>query len=335
MRYESQITSVSWIPSEAIDGLTLRAPFDLGVLHYDEPPPSQIEDLEALCRADRFRFANELSAWIEVDGDTVVAAGYSGGGVMGSTALRFARRQVFFPAVGLPDIQKAPEILGNQARFVQAAGGRAGLAAPRIVSYAPFVQWVPPTVWTTLALTIYADGSSDYQLLGASPFPRHWLFDDSGQLVAKAGLADFGEWWRRSFGPHTPWGDEDSPALLVPAETELERQLSNLIMRGRAKPAFRIFEAGDVLVRQGNRGNEVLLLLNGILAVEVDGKQIAQVGPGAIVGERALLEGGVRTATLRAVTRSKVAIADADQIDPAKLHELSGGHRREESIDTN
>jgi hypothetical protein len=60
MRYESQITSVSWIPSEAIDGLTLRAPFDLGVLHYDEPPPSQIEDLEALCRADRFRLATPL-----------------------------------------------------------------------------------------------------------------------------------------------------------------------------------------------------------------------------------------------------------------------------------
>jgi hypothetical protein len=38
--------------------------------------------------------------------------------------------------------------------------------------------------------------------------------------------------------------------------------------------------------------------------------------------------------TLRAVTRCKVAIADADQIDAAKLRELSKGHRREESIDT-
>jgi hypothetical protein len=58
MRYESSVTSVSWIPSEAVDRPAIRAPFDWGVLHYDEPPPSRIDDLEALRRADRFRFAN-------------------------------------------------------------------------------------------------------------------------------------------------------------------------------------------------------------------------------------------------------------------------------------
>ena len=46
MRYESKNTSVSRIPSKAIDRLTLRAPFDLGLFHYDEPPPSQVEDLD-------------------------------------------------------------------------------------------------------------------------------------------------------------------------------------------------------------------------------------------------------------------------------------------------
>jgi hypothetical protein len=330
MRHESRVTSLSWIPSEAVDRLTLRSPFDMGVLHYDEPPPSQIEDLEALRHADRFRFANELRAWIDVDGKTIVAAGYSGRGIMGSTIVRFARRRVVFPAVGLPDIQKAPEIQSQQARFVQTAGGRVGLPAPRFVSYAPFVQWVPPTVWTTLELTIRTDGSSDHQLLGASPFPRHWLFDSSDQLVAKAGLADFERWWRRSFGDHTPWGDEDSPVLLVSAETELERQLSALIMRGGAKPALHVFDAGEEPIRQGDRGSEVLLLLNGILAVIVDGRQIAQVGPGAIVGERALLKSGVRTATLRALTRCRVAIALGEHLDPEKLYELSEGHRREE-----
>jgi Cyclic nucleotide-binding domain len=335
MRCESKVTSVSWIPSEAIDRMTVRAPFDLGLFHYDEPPPSELEDLEALRRADRFRFANELRAWIEVESNKVVAAGYLGGGVMGSTTLRLARRQVVFPAVGLPDVPKAPEILGNEVRFVQTAGGRVGLPAPRRVSYPPFVQWVPPTVWTTLALTIRADGSSDYQMLGASPFPRHWLFDTSDKLVAKAGLTDFELWWRRSFGAHTPWGDEDSPALLVPAETELERQLSDLIMHAGAKPTLQLVEAGDFLVRQGEVETKVFLILNGILGVDVDGRQIAQVGPGAIVGERALLEGGRRTATLRALTRCKVASAEDAQIDPAKLHALSQAHRREERVDTN
>lgn len=217
------------------------------------------------------------------------------------------------------------------SRFVsfKQPGGRAGLPAPRVVSYPPFTQWVPPTVWTTLALTIRIDGSSEHELVGASPFPRHWLFDASGQLVAKAGLADFDEWWRRAFGPHTPWGDEDSPVLLVSAETELERHLSSLIMKGSAKPAFRLFEAGDFVTRQGQPGGEVFLLLNGIVGVEVNNQEIAQVGPGAIVGERALLEEGVRTASLRALTRCRVAVAQGDQLDPRKLGELSEDHRRE------
>jgi hypothetical protein len=329
MRYEFCVTSVSWIPSEAVDRPALRAPFDWGVLHYDEPPPSRIDDLEALRRADRFRFANQLRAWIEVDGSDITGAGYSGGGAMGNTAVQLGRRRVVFPATGLPDIQKAPEVQSQHVRFVQTAGGRAGLPGPRLVPYAPFAQWVPPTVWTTLGLTIRSDGSSEHELIGASPFPRHWLFDNSGQLVAKAGLADFSAWWREAFGRHTPWGDEDSPVLLVPAETELERHLSSVIMKGSAKPAFRSFEAGDFVTRQGRPGGEVFLLLNGILGVEVDDHQIAQVGPGAIVGERALLEEGVRTASLRALTRCRVAVAQGDQLDPDKLVELSEDHRRE------
>jgi CRP-like cAMP-binding protein len=57
----------------------------------------------------------------------------------------------------------------------------------------------------------------------------------------------------------------------------------------------------------------------------------SEVGPGAILGERALLEGGTRTATLRALTKYTVAVARADQVDRAALEELSQDHRREES----
>ena len=51
---------------EAVRGAT-RVAFDAGFTHYDDPPPDVIEDLEALRKADRFRFANVLSAWIDVD----------------------------------------------------------------------------------------------------------------------------------------------------------------------------------------------------------------------------------------------------------------------------
>ena len=68
MRVTSSVTCISWIPSEAVAGGT-RLPFDVGIAHYDPAPPDRVDDLAALRDADRFRFANRLSAWIEVDGD--------------------------------------------------------------------------------------------------------------------------------------------------------------------------------------------------------------------------------------------------------------------------
>jgi CRP-like cAMP-binding protein len=87
--------------------------------------------------------------------------------------------------------------------------------------------------------------------------------------------------------------------------------------------------AGTALVQQGTPGDEVFLLLDGVLAVEVDGTRVAEVGPGAVVGERALLEGGLRTATLVAVTPIRVVRATADAIDRDALAELALGHQRE------
>ena len=93
-------------------------------------------------------------------------------------------------------------------------GGRTGLPAPRRVKHPPFLQFRAPTVWTTLALTIRADGTSSFEVLGASKFPRHWIYDASGQLGHKSGLTDYANWTRVSFGRQTPWGGiEGAPPL--------------------------------------------------------------------------------------------------------------------------
>ncbi len=327
MRHHAAVTTISWIPSEAIGGINKKI-FDTGFTHYDDPPPDVLVDLETMCGEDRFRFANRLSGWIEVGDDgEILDAGHTGGCVMGSTTIAVGRGTATFTAVALPDVRPEIEISDGSARFVQTVGGRTALPAPRRVSRPPFVQFEAPTVWTTLALTIHADGRSDYELVGASRFPRHWLYDDQGQLAAKAGLADFKEWWRHSFGRHTPWGDQDRPALVTEVESALERQVADIVMRGGKKPKTRTIKPGDTLTEQGAADDEVYLLLNGVLAVEVDGKVVAEVGPGAILGERAVLEGGLRTATLRATTKVKVAIAP-DTPDHGFLDEISQGHRR-------
>ena len=125
----------------------------------------------------------------------------------------------------------------------------------------PYVQWQAPLVWTTLSLTLHADGRAEYALTGASPFPRHWIYDPNGVLSHKSGLTDFADWYRRSFGRHTPWGDEDSKALVTAVETALERELSVQLMHGTGKPRIQKLKAGESLARQGEPGTDVYLLL--------------------------------------------------------------------------
>jgi hypothetical protein len=328
MRHESSITSLSWIPSEAIEG-SQRLAFDAGMAHYDEPPPEAIDDLPALRDADRFRFANVLHGWIEVDDNgRITGFGRDGGGLMGATTVKLGPVARTFEAVGLPDIVGKPVKNASSVTFTQTAGGRTGVPAPRRVRRRPFVQWQAPLVWTTLSLTLHADGKAQGTMTGHSRFPRHWIYDASGKLSHKSGLADFKDWYRKSFGRHTPWGDTDSKALVTAVETALERTLSAQIMQGASKPDIRRVKAGSTLVRQGEQGSEAFLLLDGVLRVEEDGIRLAEYGPGALLGERAHLEGGTRTSTLIAITPCRVAAIEAAQLDRGALQELSKDHRR-------
>ncbi len=328
-RFESSVTAISWIPSEAISGPS-KIPFGLGVTHYDEPPPDRLEDLEQLRTSDRFREANEVRAFIEVDDGRIVSAGHLGQGHIGATTVRVGPAALRFPAVHLPDIQVEPEIGPSSARFVQTVGGRMGLPTPRPVPHKPFVQFWPSIAWTTLALTINTDGSSSHELVGASPFPRHWIYDRDGQLVQKSGVIDFGKWFKDSFGDRTPWGEQNSPAVVAAVESALERSLSGMIMSSGAKPKIRTIAEGQNLVRQNEPSTEVFLILDGIFVVEVDDRQVAEIGPGAVVGELAGLLHGKRTATLWARTPGRVASVPHDALDSQALGNLAATHRREE-----
>ncbi len=332
MRIESRVVAVSWIPSEAVKG-AMKAPFELGIAHYDEPLPDVLGDLEAWRDADLFRVANDLRAWIEVEGGRITGFGQEGGGVIGSTTMGMAGASATFQAVAYPDLRPEPEVGDGWVRFSQTAGGRTGVPAPRRVAKPPFIQYHAPTAWSTLSLTISADGTTDWDLDGASPFPRHWVYGPDGKLAAKSGLVDFKDWYRTAFGEHSPWGGEDSPALVAEVESAMERQLSRVIM-GEGKPKVRKLKAGAALTTQGEEADSVYLLLDGVIRVVVDGEEIAALGPGALIGERAVLEGGRRTATLIAVSPCKVAEARKVVLDMDKLAEVSEGHRREEKAGT-
>jgi CRP-like cAMP-binding protein len=75
-------------------------------------------------------------------------------------------------------------------------------------------------------------------------------------------------------------------------------------------------EPGQVLVREGRRGNEFFAILDGIAEVRRNGHLVATLGPGDCFGELALLGGGTRTATVVASSEMELALIDGRAFGP-------------------
>ena len=330
MRIERSATSISWIPSDSIPGV-LKLPFARGIMHYDPPPPMTLTDVDGMRQRGEFRFANQLHAYVDVVDGQITAAGYlgSGGTLMGRTPVTAGPLRIMLPTKGNSAIRWQPAISGETATFVQTAGGRPGFSFLRPSWRWPFVVTKPFTIWTTIKLTIGVDGSSSQTLVGASPFPRHWLYGDDGQLVEKSALTRLQVWARTIFGTHTPWGGEDLVPAVADAETRLERLLAEQIMQGDQQPVVQTMRAGAYLFRQGEATTHLALILDGTFEVRVDGNVVGAVGPGTVVGERAGIEAGRRTADIHATTDGRVALVPSDRIDSNLLSDLAQGHHRE------
>jgi Cyclic nucleotide-binding domain len=330
MRFESSVTSVSWIPSEAITGVT-RLPFDLGVTHYDDPPPDQWQDLDSVVGPEGARFANDLRAWVEVQDGRVVACGQTGGGRVSSTLVRIGGMHVLVAATGFPELRQDTGPGADFVRFTQTAGGRPGIPAPRMVKDAPFVKTGGPTAWTTLALTIHADGSTGHELVGASAFPRHWIYGADGRLAGKSALIDFLTWYRTVGLAETPWRGHEHAVLTADAESPLERRLSVAIMHGGGpKPRPVMVKPGTTIMAEGEAADQIVLVLDGMIQVEAGGSVLAELGPGAVLGERASLEESRRTATIRALTDCRIVSYPAAALPLPELRELAASHHRED-----
>jgi CRP-like cAMP-binding protein len=66
--------------------------------------------------------------------------------------------------------------------------------------------------------------------------------------------------------------------------------------------------AGRVLMRQGDRGAEMFIIVSGAGTVVRDGVEVAAVGPGAWIGELALLSEGRRNATVTLTQPSRLLV---------------------------
>jgi CRP-like cAMP-binding protein len=62
------------------------------------------------------------------------------------------------------------------------------------------------------------------------------------------------------------------------------------------------FEAGRVLMKEGDPAHEMVVVLEGTIEVTRDGEHVADIGPGSFAGEMALLTRSHRNSTVRAKT---------------------------------
>jgi len=68
--------------------------------------------------------------------------------------------------------------------------------------------------------------------------------------------------------------------------------------------------AGHVLTDQGQMGREAFVIVDGSATVKRNGKKVATLGPGSVVGELSLLDHGPRTATVTADSDATVLVIE-------------------------
>lgn len=85
----------------------------------------------------------------------------------------------------------------------------------------------------------------------------------------------------------------------VLSDTELDQ------LADRAR--LQVFAPGETAVRQGEPGSSLYFVLQGEMAVEVDGRPVAQLTKGRMFGEMSLLTGAARSATVRACGEARLA----------------------------
>lgn len=91
----------------------------------------------------------------------------------------------------------------------------------------------------------------------------------------------------------------------------LLRDLGDAYVMGLARHAkYSNAAPGDVLVRQGDPGDSLILIVGGDVLVDRNGKQVAQMGAGDFFGEMSLIDGEPRSATV--IAKSPVRMVSLD-----------------------
>ena len=112
-------------------------------------------------------------------------------------------------------------------------------------------------------------------------------------------------------------------AEVIAAQSDVEQRLIDQILNGSLPPTVTEWKEGANLFQQGFSAQAVHLVLDGEVAVTVDGGEVARLGPGHVFGEMAMLTNRQRTGTLTAVRPTTIASMGESSVERDDLRALA------------
>lgn len=80
------------------------------------------------------------------------------------------------------------------------------------------------------------------------------------------------------------------------------------------------FPAGAVIADEGAEGNHMFVVMEGRVTISIGGQDLATSVPGEIVGEMALINSNIRSATITAKTDCRLALIDQASFNALLRH---------------
>ena len=170
----------------------------------------------------------------------------------------------------------------------------------------------------------FADSSIEYDLVYSLNDYRTFLVT-RGNILTRIWYAVTREGYSIPF-PHReviaktarePFVVGGETLLAVLRRTEILQSLSDEESRRLSERLhIRVFATGETVVRQGDPGGSLFIVLQGGLKVSIDETQVGTLAGGEIFGEMALLTGEKRKATVTAATEAHLVEILKEDIEP-------------------
>lgn len=127
--------------------------------------------------------------------------------------------------------------------------------------------------------------------------------------------------WRREYrrqldaSPQTVSNDEHRARVRMLASSDFFAGCSDEELDALAETSYPLaFDTGELLIHQGEPSPDAFVIAEGTAEVTIDGELVATLGPDSIVGERGVLTGETRAATVTATSHLGVQVLSTDRL---------------------